>query len=66
MKALLRKINALLQNIKASLQNLKAFCHIAHDGTLHLANQLEICVSSKNWTLTAKTHSDLVFAENIK
>ena len=38
------------------LQNIKAFCHIAHDGTLHLANKLEIGVFSKHWTLTAKTH----------
>ena len=28
----------------------------ADDGAFHLANKLEICVFSKNWTLTAKTH----------
>ena len=63
--ALLQNINAFVPNIKASLQNIeaflkiiKAFCHIAHDGTLHLAHQLEICVFSKNSTLTAKTQSN--------
>ena len=41
--AFLQNINALLEDIKAFLKNIKAFWHIAHDGTLHLANQLEIC-----------------------
>ena len=53
--------------MKAFLGNIKAFWHIAHDGTLHLANQLEIRVSSKNWTLIAKTQVESTFfAENIK
>ena len=39
--AFLQNINAFLQNVQAFLQNIKAFWHIAHDGTLHLANQLE-------------------------
>ena len=41
MSAFLKNINALLENIKAFLEKIKAFVHIAHDGTLHLANQLE-------------------------
>ena len=57
-------MNALLKQIKAFLQNIRAFSHIPHDGALHLANQLEICVFSKNWTLTAKTQSDPVFRRN--
>ena len=60
--AFLQNINAFLQNIKAFLQNIKAFRHIAHDGTLHLANQLKICVFSKNNTLTAKTQVESTFS----
>ena len=41
MSAFLKNINAFLENIKAFLEKIKAFVHIAHDGTLHLANQLE-------------------------
>ena len=46
---------------RAFFKNIKAFCHIAHDGTFHLANKPEICVFSKNWTLTAKTHVESNF-----
>ena len=54
MNASLKNIKAFLTNIKAFLENVKAFWHIAHDGTLHLANQLEICVFLKNWSLAGK------------
>ena len=47
MGALLKNINAFLENMKAFLEKIKAFWHIAHDGTLHLANQLEICAFLK-------------------
>ena len=55
------KKNTSLQNIKAFLQNTIAFRYIAHDGSFHLANQLEICVFSKNNTLTAKTQVGSTF-----
>ena len=41
MNAILKNINTFLKNLKAFLENIKAFAHIAHDGTLHLANQLD-------------------------
>ena len=62
MNASLKNLKAFLKNIKAFLENIKAFWHITHDGTLHLANQLEIRVSSKNWTLTAKTQVESTFS----
>ena len=48
-------MNAFLKNIKAFLENIKAFLHIAHDGTLHLANKLEICVFLKKLDFDLKT-----------
>ncbi len=41
MNAFLGNIKVFLENIKAFLETIKDFWHIAHDGTLHLANQLE-------------------------
>ena len=41
MSALLKNINTFLENLNAFLENIKAFWHIAHDGTWHLANQLD-------------------------
>ena len=62
MSAFLKNINVFLKNINAFLENIKAFWHIAHDGTLHLANELKICVFSKNNTLTAKTQVESTFS----
>ena len=47
MNAILKNMNAFLKNLKAFLGNIKGFAHIAHDGTLHLANQLDKHVSPK-------------------
>ena len=41
MNAFLKDMNAFLGNIEGFFKNIQAFLHIAHDGALHLANQLE-------------------------
>ena len=62
MNASLNNIKAFLKKIKDFLETIQACWHIAHDGTLHLANQLEIRVSAENWTLTAKTQVESTFS----
>ena len=62
MGALLKNINAFLENMKAFLEKIKAFWHIAHDGTLHLANQLEKHVFLKKWNLTGKNQVESTFS----
>ena len=62
MSAFLKNINAFLENIKALHEKIKAFVHIAHDGTLHLANQLENQVFLKKLNLTGKKQVESTFS----
>ena len=62
MSAFLKNIKAFLQIIKAFLEIIKAFCNIAHDVTLHLANQLEKLVFLKKWNLTGKKQVESTFS----
>ena len=54
MSAFLKNVKAFLQSIKAFLQIIRAFCQVPHDGTLHLANELENNAFLKKWNLTGK------------
>jgi hypothetical protein len=61
MSVFLQNPKAFLQNIKALLQNIKVFLHIAHDGTLHLANQPKI-LFPKKYKLGAATQAEPTFS----